>query len=238
MLLAYVDESYSKTEYWIAALLCPESVIRPLTEALDAVVEKAAAAFGIDPRAELHGHDLFQAKGDWQLLEHMPRARIGVYADAFEAVASFDIGIILRGVYVLGLKHRPAHPGDLHAVVLPHLLERIDERAEKYYGGQSVLVIADQVDQADEYRQSLWYFQRFATSGYRARQLSHIVDTMHFAPSKASRLVQAADLVAFLYRRIRCHPARDERAGRANNALWQRIALKVVHSHCWLLPRE
>ncbi|MGH8910633.1 MAG: DUF3800 domain-containing protein [Egibacteraceae bacterium] len=237
MLLAYVDESYNHTEYWIAALLCPERVISSLTEALDAVIEKAAIAHGIDPRAELHGHDLFQAKGDWQLLAHMPRARIGVYNDAFEAIASFDIDVILRGVYIPRLKHHSTHPDDLYAVVLPHLLERIDERAEAHRDGQSVLVIADQVAQADECRQKLWHFQRFATTGYRARQLRHIVDTMHFAPSGASRLVQAADLIAFLYRRIRCHPARDERAAHANDALWQRITPRVVHCHCWLLPR-
>ena len=47
MLLAYVDESYNKARYWIAALVCPEAVLNPLTAALDDVVEKAAKAYGV-----------------------------------------------------------------------------------------------------------------------------------------------------------------------------------------------
>ena len=84
----------------------------------------------------------------------------------------------------------PEHP---HSVVLMHLLERLDD----YAAGEDelVLVIADEVDRADEYRRNLWVFQRASTTGYRSRQLKSILDTIHFAPSNASRLVQAADLI-------------------------------------------
>lgn len=119
----------------------------------------------------------------------------------------------------------------LHSVVLAHLLERLDERAE--HQDQLVLVIADEVDEAAAYRRDLWRFQRFATAGYKPRQLKRIVDTIHFAPSKASRLVQSADLVAYLYRRMHARQDSDERAQRANAALWGRINSKVMHRHCW-----
>lgn len=70
--------------------------------------------------------------------------------------------------------------------------------------------------------------------GYRSRQLTRIVDTIHFAPSKASRMVQAADLVAFLHHRIKSRADTDPRAKRANESLWERIADKVSgYSGCW-----
>lgn len=97
-----------------------------------------------------------------------------------------------------------------------------------------VLVIADEVDQADEHRKSLWWFQRASTPGYRSRQLTRIVDTMHFAPSGASRLVQGADLIAFLHRRLMSTVERDPRAKRANEALWAKIEPKIQHSYCWV----
>lgn len=232
MLLAYVDESYDTDRYWIAALICPEEVIAPLTQSLDRVVAKAASAYrGVDSHAELHGHDLFQAKHDWAALATMTRARIGVYSDAFQAIASFDVAILIRGVHIPRLNDRYVYPDHPHAVVLTHLLERIDERAHRL--GEPALVIADEVDQADQYRRSLWHFQRYATDGYRARRLRNIVDTIHFAPSRASRLVQAVDLIAFLHRRITATTDPTTRSARANAALWEQVSRKVKHRHCW-----
>ncbi|BAL85333.1 hypothetical protein AMIS_1130 [Actinoplanes missouriensis 431] len=82
-------------------------------------------------------------------------------------------------------------------------------------------------------RADLHGYLRYGTHGYRGRRLTRIVDTMHFAPSSASRLVQAIDLVVFLYRRIQTHTESDSRATRANAALWDRIAPKISHQHCW-----
>lgn len=235
MLLAYVDESYDDERHWIAAVVVPENEVQPLIEGLDDVVRTASRAYGVDQRAELHGHDLFQAKEDWAGLSHMPRARIAVYNAAFEAIGNSDVEIIIRGVHVQRLNERYTSPDHPHAVVLQHLLERIDECAQDRHSAEPVLVIADEVDQADQHRRSLWRFQRYATTGYRARRLRHIVDTIHFAPSSASRLVQAADLVVFLHRRIeaRSRQGCDGPADRANRALWKRIEDRVLHQHCW-----
>jgi hypothetical protein len=232
VLLAYVDESYTDTHYWIAAVVCPETEVQALTDGLDAVVAKAAAGYhDVSSRAELHGHSLFHGKDDWLPLAVMPRARIGVYADALDAIAERNVDIFIRGVDRKRLVERYVYPDHPHSVVLMHLLERLDE----YAAGEQelVLVIADEVDRADEYRRNLWGFQRASTTGYRSRQLTRILDTIHFAPSNASRLVQAADLVAYLHCRIHSGAERDKRAKRANDALWERLAGRLNHVHCW-----
>jgi hypothetical protein len=232
MYLTYLDESYDKKKYWIAAVICPEGEARGLIQDLDDVVTRASRAYtGISSTSELHGHSLFQAKDDWEPLAIMPRARIGIYNEAFAAIASHDVRIYIRGIDIPAQKVRYVRPDHPHAVVLMHLLERIDEHAEE--SNELVIVIADELAEEDNYRKNLWRFQRTATTGWNARKLDRIVDTMHFAPSSASRLVQAADLVAFLWYRIDSGTEKDERAKRANAALWARIESKVLHCFCW-----
>lgn len=234
VLLAYLDESYDADRYWMAALVCPEHTVAPLTAALDEVVAQAARSYpGVSPTAELHGHDLVHAKGAWAPLEPMLRARIGVYNAAFRAIAAHQVEIIIRGVDRRRLSERYAGARQPHPVVLQHVLERVDECSERRHAHEPVLVIADQVGHADEYRQGLWRSQRHPTSGYRSRQLVRIVDSLHFVPSRVNRLVQAADLVVYLHARMAAGRSTDTRAVKANQALWRRIEKQVIHRHCW-----
>jgi len=161
----------------------------------------------------------------------MIRARIGIYNDAFAAIGAHDVQIMIRGVHVPRLLERYVMPDHPHTVVLQHLLERIDEYAARE--DQPTLVIADEIDREREYRRDLWRYQRQSTPGWRSRRLTNIVDTIYFAPSEASRLVQAADMIAYLHGRMTSGATRDERAQAANKALWARIADRVHHNNWW-----
>jgi hypothetical protein len=232
VLLSYLDESATKDRFYIAAVCVPESQLVPLTKALDDVVAKAAKSFGIDEATELHGHEIVNGKGPWKPFAQEHRIRIGVYDDAMAAIGSHDVHIILRGLDIARQRERYARVDPPHSVVLPHTLERIDELAAAR--DDYALVIADEAEGQNDHRRDLWIFQRQATWGYRSRQLARIVDTMHFVPSHHSRLVQAADLVAFLYRRRQTHTERDARSERANAALWARVQPRVWHAGIWL----
>ena len=70
----------------------------------------------------------------------------------------------------------------------------------------------------------------------RSRKLTRIVDTLHFAPSSASRLVQAADVIAFLYRRVFTVQETDERSRKAKIATWSRLVPRIHHELCWFRP--
>ncbi|MCS7484508.1 DUF3800 domain-containing protein [Umezawaea endophytica] len=237
MLLTYVDESYSKQSYFIAALLCPENEALSLTRALDSVVQQVTATFAdLSLEAELHGYDLFQGKRDWTPLTRQVRARIDVYGDAFQAIADHDVRIIIRGVDTPKLCERyRGIAADPHSVVLTHLLERVDEYAERV--GELALVIADEPGQQGhqlQYRADLLRYRKQGTWGYRGRVITRIVDTLHFAPSSASRLVQAVDLVVFMHNRIESTaPDTDKRAIAVNESLWRRIEKRIEHQYCW-----
>lgn len=233
MLLTYLDESYTKTRYFIAGLLVPDTEARSLTAALDKVVEDASWKQGrVAATAELHAYDLVAGKRDWQKLARDVPARIEVYNAALQSVADHDTKIIIRSVDIVGLDKRYPYGHDHpHSVVLTHLIERVDEYAES--ADQYAILIADEVDDQASYRRDLWQYQRSATWGYRGRQITRIIDTLHFAPSTSSRLLQAADLVAYLARRVAMDTDSDPRAKQAFADTWARIESKVWHQGCW-----
>jgi len=165
-----------------------------------------------------------------------PRARIGVYNGAFQAIADCGGMVILRRLHRAGLTNHHRLPEKPHVIVLRHLLERINEHVTRR--NTYALVIADEVDEPAKHRADLSAYRAQGTKGYRSQLLDRIVETLHFAPSRSSRLVQAADLLAFMYRRVETHTESDPRATRANEALWSRIQAIVQHRHCWIPGRD
>jgi hypothetical protein len=153
-----------------------------------------------------------------------------VYNKAMQAIADHDVKVIVRSMDVDGQRRRYTQCDPPHSVTLSHLIERVDECAKQ--AGELALLIADEVDGQNDYRRELWGYQRFWTPGYRARKITAIVDTIHFAPSSASRLLQAADLIAYMARR-RIHVETDERARKANVGIWARIQPRIWHDECW-----
>jgi hypothetical protein len=234
VLLTYVDESYTDNWFAMAALLVDGPAAVALTAELDRVASAAASAYGIDAAVELHGHEIFHATGMWKGVP--PRARVGVFDDVIEAVAAQDVQVIARAMDLVGQRKRYTTPDPAHSVVLQHLLERIDEYVTSV--GEYALVIADEVDGQAQHRTDLSSYREVGTSGYRQRKLTRIVDTLHFAPSHASRLVQAVDVIAFLYRRVFTHHDIDERSRKAKLAMWARLEPKVKHQLCWFPARS
>ena len=156
-----------------------------------------------------------------------------MYDKAFQAIADHDVTVIIRSILLQGLDRRyPSGHDHPHSVVLTHLIERVDE----YAGISSASALSSlqtEVSGQDDYRRDLWRYQRSHTWGYHAHQINNVVDTIHFAPVSSSRLVQAADLVAFLARRIEAHVETDQPSQRANDALWARIEPRIHHQWCW-----
>jgi len=229
VLLTYVDESYTDDWFIMAALLVDGPAAVALTQELNRVARRAAIAYGLDVDPELHGYEIFHGSGSWG--DVPVRARVGVFDDVVEAVASHDVRVILRAMDRVGQRERYGYVEPAHTVVLSHLLERIDECVIGL--GEYALVIADEVDTEARHRADLSSYRQFGTEGYRTSKLTRIVDTLHFAPSSDSRLVQASDVLAFLYRRVHTIQETDERSRKAKLAMWSRLEPRIHHQNCW-----
>lgn len=229
MRLAYVDESATADRYYLGAVVVDGDCALSLGSALDAVMAKASTAYlNVASTTELHGHSIFHGKDEWTGMP--PRARISVYDQAMRAIGEHPVEIYLRGINTARQKARYHNPHPPHDVVLQHLLERLDENIP-----EPILVIADEVHDHDRtrHRANLRSFRRSGTPGYRSSYLPRILDTLHYADSRHSRLVQAADLVTFMYVRTTRHIESDPRAVRANAKLWDRVADRLTHAYVW-----
>lgn len=233
MRLAYIDESYTHDFYFIAAVIVDDASSQGLHQALSDVAEKARLAYLPTQPAplELHGYPLFHGDGEWAPIKHHIRALISVYDQAMRAIGGQDVQIILRGLDVRRLKARYTDPWPEHQVVLQHTLERLNEFGRSV--SEQVLVIADEINDPNRHRAQLHSFRQAGTPGYRSSKLDHIVDTIHFVPSQHSRLVQAADLVAFLHRRRMTVQETNAKQAAAIQRVWGHVAHRIHHDLTW-----
>ena len=229
--LAYLDESRTAKAFHITALCVSDVDAIPLGRDLDGVVEFAQDNFGkIRSNAELHGYAIASAKDDWTSFQTKMQARVDVYQRAVEVIASYDVRAYIRGVTLRGHRSRYGSLKDPHETVLPWVLERVQEDAVRKQ--DVVLAIADEVSTQDRFRANVREYQQYGTWGWRSTTLDRIADTIHFAPSKASRLLQAADLVSYAHAQSRrTHP--NAQAEAAYRRIWDTLLPRVKHNSTW-----
>jgi hypothetical protein len=230
--LAYLDESEAPTAYYITALVVSDKDSIALATALDEVVEWAQANFGgVHSRAELHAHDLVGGQKDWEQYRNNIPARIAVYERAIDAITSFDVRAYIRGADRDSHNRRYGVGTDIHGTVLPWVLERVQGDAKRR--DDLVLAIADELQQHDRYRRAMREYQQTGTWGWKPEVLDRIADTLHFAPSHSSRLLQAADLVSYAHTQM-CRDHKDQRTQNVWARVWGKLGAGVIkEASCW-----
>jgi hypothetical protein len=189
VLVAYLDESFTKSFFCFAAILADEHAILDLSAQLDAVITAAAKDHGFSPDAEIHGYPMFHGEDDW--------ANVGVRAR----------------VWVFERQARKAYPVSYsrEQLCFQHMLQRINAVASRH--DTHALVIADDRDDRDSHRAHFALYKNFGTPGeYMSTRLDRLLDTVYFAPSHPSRLLQAADMLAYTHRRWNAQTEPDPRS--------------------------
>jgi hypothetical protein len=195
-------------------------------------VELADDDWNVGSETELHAYELFHARGPWQPMAAAVRARIGIYTAALRVLVDADARVILRGVKTVGLETRYGPAESAQRVVMTHLIERIDEYVASI-GGHALLVADEHHETETQLLRDLRTYQEGATWGYRSRKIRNVIDTIHFVSSHTNRLVQAADLVAFLAHRRATVRDANPKAEKANEALWEIIRPLIQHQWIW-----
>jgi hypothetical protein len=199
VLLAYVDESYRdiKLKFLMAAVICSEHEAMTLTNELDAIVSAFVRNRGMSRYTELHAHDIWHHTGRWECLKDEPAAKMQLMTDCVDAIVRNASHVVWRAIDVVAhenVGYPKTWPPDV--VGFQHLLERIERYAKSR--NALALVIRDEVDDPNAPRKMLRDYRGSGTPGYIKSPLPHIVDTIHFAPSDHSRLLQAADMIAYV----------------------------------------
>lgn len=226
MYLCFVDESNQGDFYAFAGLMVNSEAAKKLTDELNAVVNQAAVDFGIPRTSEIHAYPLFHGKEVWSGVP--TRARIGVFNKVLDAICRQPAHILMRGVPGRKLAARQSannYPVNFppEQVAFQHLLQRVDSiatREETY-----ALIIADNRSDRERHRDHFALYQTHGTPGvYMHTNLPRLLDTVHFAPSGRSRLLQAADILAFIYRRCLTTTEADARAAKVMDDAWSQLS--------------
>lgn len=170
--------------------------------------------------------ELFHGKEDWK--DVGARARAGLHEKVIDEILATDLTILLRSVSeerLLRRQERRDYPVRFPAeqVCFQHILQRVDRLAAS--AGTYALVIADERGDRERHRERFATYQTEGTPGvYMHTTLNSLLDTVHFAPSHRSRMLQAADMLAFTYRRCQTVVESDQRAQRVMDRMWSKIA--------------
>ncbi|MBT2501788.1 DUF3800 domain-containing protein [Curtobacterium sp. ISL-83] len=234
MLLCFVDESFKDDLYGFGAIVADADQTHWLTQRLHEVVAPLAA-FGIDGRTEIHAHPIFHGKGRWDAVP--PRARVKVFIDVVDAVRAAGATVLLRAVPPAALaryQETRALPDRFppEQVAFQHLLQRLDQLAATR--ATRALVIADERDDRERHRERFALYQTYGTPGpYMRTRLDRLLDTVHFAPSHHSRMLQAADVLAYVWVRARTVVETDPRQARVMEALVGEIERMAYRPGVW-----
>jgi Protein of unknown function (DUF3800) len=225
--VAYIDESFDPKDYWICALLVHVEEVRRTQERLDEVVG-AWAHLGFGDDAELHGADLWHGTGPFHGIA--PGVRRALYDDALEAIVAAQPRIVIRGVGRHGLTLHP------HRLAWRYAIESVDEVMERENG--TALVVADQHAETEgALRGDIAAYAQGTTGGWKPRTITRVLRNLRFLDSRANRLLQACDLVAFLHqRRHQIEHESNQRAHTAREAQWTKVQPNVVVERLWMPP--
>jgi hypothetical protein len=208
--LFYVDESRDRApvgHHFAVGLLADGISVALVETALDNLM---AAAFELGIchyDAEIHAFEIFHGSGSWQA--GSIQQRIELLDSLTSVIVESGVEVIARGVNLAEFGRK--YPGmDPHVWAFSNLLERLNERLLP--ASSHALVISDQQSEHRAAIQSdVASSKRHGTDGYRRQKFSTILDTAHFVDSKLSRMVQLADLAAFVLRRRASIPSETDR---------------------------
>jgi hypothetical protein len=230
VLTAYLDESYTDERFYIAAFVIEDADL-PLLEAARDRMNTFAAGFGVPPGTELHAHSFMTGRDGFEPVARMVRARIRIYQQWMNELAALPAKLIVEGIDIPRLHARYRYPNPPHQVTLQHTLEAINRYARQQE--KQVRVVADVVPGQVAHAADMLRYQRDGTPGYKSSRLDAVVPPSAFGDSALFPGLQAADAVAYIYRRVDAHTETDPRVAAAVQRLWDTLARLRFSARRW-----
>ncbi len=228
MKLVYIDETGSvgpgarhQPYLTLVAAIVDESNVAPLAKGLEAVAAKHLG--WVPARFEFHGNEIWQGTHHWE--GKSPAELLAAYADLMALLDTCDVDIAHASIHKANLhaRYRGAADENAYRLALQFLVEKVDS-----YGSDLKILIADESkDQQVPAVRMVAGMQSWSWGGeVPGKQLTTVIDTLHFVDSCASPGVQIADLVAYVIQRSRrkeSHPDAQNMLDR----LWHAVASRT-----------
>lgn len=195
MHLFYYDEvKYDPPEqpsFWLGGISFPSELIPEIEEEVNAVAEKAFGSRLLNRETEFHGIELCRGKGNFRGREFAERMEL--LEQLLSIVGREDIYRVCIRINPGNITHSPDEPSEIAFMFLVEAVESLfasEDTLGMMFGDYDEPQIGSSVA-------TLSQFRKGGTRWALAKEIKRIIDTVHFAKSHHSRLIQLADI--FLY---------------------------------------
>jgi Protein of unknown function (DUF3800) len=215
----------TSTSYVLMALAVHGRRARALEDDATALL---ARAFGDDvkrPGFECKGSDLYRGQGPCAAMR--PADRVALYGELLALLAKHSASLIWVCVDKPRLARRYATPMHPHKLAFIFMMEQVEKflRQRRDFG----LIVSDEEKEMEsQVIEDLSRYKEMGTSfGYDPVDLTCIVDNVHWVRSHNSRLLQLADLCAYLCQRQMRDRDSTSASANAVRRLWDGVNERV-----------
>jgi hypothetical protein len=160
--LAYIDESYDRRRFLLAVVLVRPECVPTICASLDDEVEWAYRTFDIPRETELHAQQVLQGKGVWSRLRSDVRVRLRVAERVLDSLASCDPRVLVFSYTKADEDGRTLNAARAYRECLDMAIKTLERLAGSTW--DHVLIIADEVSSADDYRDHVLRWRRDGSS--------------------------------------------------------------------------
>lgn len=207
MKLVYIDESAKDKEiYLFGGLVVNEKQCDAISKRLDGLAKKVSNDYWqkwIDSSDEIitgdsiefHANKIAQGQDYWRVVDRSYRLEV-VFAELLGILKSEGAHFFINGINIPLLEKQYSDPYPPRDLALAHLLGSVQKHTEG-----KLLALADDHYTKKTCRLRIESIRHYATPGYcrPGEVLTNYLDTVFFGDSLNSRLIQAADIVTYLY---------------------------------------
>jgi hypothetical protein len=233
----FIDEAFSEGHFFMCALVIDGEQLQILEKEFQRIMSQLENAFPneISRNLELHAGEIFNGKGPWRKAFEGNRQRYEVLNHFSEVLAGLNLRILIHGIDVKRQEIKYSLPTDPRYLSLRFLIEKLDKVLHSTSDVSMLICDSGASNQEIQHiRDLLVDMQINGTGGLYPRQITQIVDTVHFSDSKRSRGIQAVDLISFLRHRLELQRANLVKRDSSVDQLWQVLETKVVYDRIWL----
>ena len=223
MLFAYIDESERDSQaYFLGSLVCTLDQAQFISDSLVELMCAFANEFtNVDPNSEFHGSSIMRSAEDpWR---NIPiGARFWLYSKVLRIIAESQATALIEGININKLIARNyPRPFSPREIAFNYLLERVDARGRM--SNCLVQLRADEHHTSEISASNFKNYQLFGTFGYKSSRLPNLMSPIEFVDSKSDRVLQASDMITYIFNRVHTIKESDPRAVAEKLKLWKII---------------
>lgn len=215
LVLCFLDESNQllpgnrEIAISFAGILIDSAGVLALTRRLDDLLERSLPDEIHASEAELHAYDLYHRLGQWKALS--PRQSIWVFDQVIRAITDHSLGIFFKLERTFREHATEMERDVLQSVLLRAGLFGLGSHAH------TLAVCDERRDGGFRHLQGLPSLAVESSHGSTPTEQVAVIPPLCFAPSHETRMLQAADILAFVLRRRAL--VRQERSSKSQEAM-------------------